>query len=313
MYRLIRFYNQNRKKVWIAIAIILFAILVIQILNSLAKAKLEKDANANKIVQNSVQENYSYSIMSQKKVDTADVTKNNKVVDEFMEYCNNGNVQEAYDLLTDECKKQLYPTVEIFTNNYHKAVFSTPKTYTMQSWYSDDVDTYKIRILEDMLSSGTYNTNQVIEDYYTVIHTKEGIKLNINSYVNTQEINEGKNVSGVEVKVVKKDVYMDYEIYHVEVRNTRKNTIMLDTKTSANSTYLTGENKAKYSSFIYEVAEDDLILEEGKTREISIKYNKMYQPERKIANIIFSDIILNYEEYQNDKNTANKAEMKIDL
>ena len=38
MYKLIRFYNQNRRKIWMTILIIVFIIGIIQLLNYLAKS-----------------------------------------------------------------------------------------------------------------------------------------------------------------------------------------------------------------------------------------------------------------------------------
>lgn len=37
MYKLLRFYNQNRKKLWFIVAIVSFCIVIIQLLNNVAK------------------------------------------------------------------------------------------------------------------------------------------------------------------------------------------------------------------------------------------------------------------------------------
>ena len=37
MYKLLRFYNQNRKKLWFIVAIIVFVLIIIQLLNNVAK------------------------------------------------------------------------------------------------------------------------------------------------------------------------------------------------------------------------------------------------------------------------------------
>ena len=314
MYRLIRYYNQNRKKVWIAIAIIVFGIILLQVLNNLAKEQRNSNTNYNATNQTSIQDNYNYSIMSEKKVSKTTSSVNNKIVEQFFEYCNNGDIQNAYSLLSNDCKEVLYPSIDIFTNNYYKQVFKTAKTYTIQSWYSDKVDTYKVRILEDMLSTGVYNNSEIIEDYYTIIDSDDGIKLNINGYVNREEINKENSENGVNIKIISKDSYMDYEVYNIEIKNNTENDILLDTRKNSNTTYATGENSTKYTSFIYELAEDELIVKSQKTKKLSIKFNKMYNPEREIGAITFSDIILNYEQYKTiNNNYINKQIIKIDM
>ena len=318
MYNLIRYYNQNRKKIWIAIAIVVFAIIIIQILNNIAKESRQVSlTNSNKVKQTSRQDNYNYSVMTEKKVDSSTSTTNNKLVDQFFEYCNNGNIEGAYNLLTDKCKELVYPTLEEFVNYYHSQIFKTTKTYSMQSWYTDDTsNTYKVRILDDMLATGTYNNSEVIEEYFTIVQENNEAKLNIKGYVDSLDINKNKQTAGISITLLNKDAYIDYEIYTIKIENNTDKIIMLDSKEKSSTSFVKGENNAEFSAFMYELADEDLILEASQNKTIKIKYNKMYNPEVKIVSITFSDIINDYNEYKNTerkKDYINRTNVTIDM
>ena len=109
MNKFIRFYNQNRHIVWIIILSIIAFIAIIQILDNFAYEKNNSNENINNSNNSSI--NYNYSVITEKEV-SSNVSE---IIDEFIEYCNNGQVEDAYEMLSDECKIILYPTLEDFT------------------------------------------------------------------------------------------------------------------------------------------------------------------------------------------------------
>lgn len=307
MYNLIRYYNQNRKKIWIAIAIVVFAIIIIQVLNNMVKNSTKVSTSTSSASkQTSRQDNYNYSVMTEKEVDSSTTKINNKIVDQFFEYCNSGNIEQAYNLLTDKCKELLYPTLQDFANDYYSQIFKVSKTYSMQNWYTEDnSNTYKLRILDDMLATGTYNNSEVIEEYYTIVNDNNETKLNIKGYVASKEFDNTNQTEGTTITILNKDAYIDYEIYTIKIQNNTEKAIMLDSKEKSTTSYVKGDNSTEFSAFMYELADEDLILEKGETTTVKIKYNKMYNPEVEITSITFSDIIKDYEEYKNTENKKN--------
>ena len=47
MYKLLRFYNQNRKKLWFIVAIVVFVLIIIQLLNNVAKQQNQEEIIEN--------------------------------------------------------------------------------------------------------------------------------------------------------------------------------------------------------------------------------------------------------------------------
>lgn len=288
-----RFINQNMLVVGITILAIAFVILVVQILNQGAKED-KRIAETN----NSVEDPTSETIISGSNVPEEKNDENKNIIYSFIEYCNDQKIEEAYSLISTECKDELYPTVEDFQKLYSAKVFPVRRSYNIQSWISNyDKYTYKVNLLNDILAAGQYDKSEIIDDYYTIISEKGTNKLNINSYIGKKDINISKQENDVNIEVVKKQTYMDYEQYTIKVENKSNYDIMLDSKESMNKVYLLDENNVEYSAYMDEKLEEELFVPKNESKTIDVKFSKIYNPDLKIEYIVFSDIIQDYEIY----------------
>lgn len=300
MNRFIRFYNQNKEQLWFTVLVIVIIIVGVQILNNYIR-------NNNKIINNNqnsvvttptkeqIIEESKQSVISDNKVSDNEYEKVSSVIDKFIKYCNEKKSEQAYALLTDECKSNLYPTLEVFTNNYINRNFSSYKTYSIQNYYND---TYKIRLTEDMLSTGKSNNGVAIQDYFTIVNGK----LNISEYLGRTQINSSGESNNIRIKVLYKDTFMDYEKYTIEVYNGNSQTIKLDSLEGTKSIYIENINAIQYPSYSHELIESLLEIPQGNTRQIEIKFYNNYVSTNQIAKMVFSDIILDNEQYENIEN-----------
>lgn len=163
MNKLIRLYNQNRFIFWLIIIIIALIFIVLQTLNSLVKQgnedrKSEMLQNAinqantmqNQTIQNKVQG--EKSISTGEKVVNA--KSNEELIKEFVKCCNEGKIENAYNMLTQECKEALYPSLERFKNVYVDRIFYITRLYGLENWYSTvNYDTYYVKYTENILES----------------------------------------------------------------------------------------------------------------------------------------------------------------
>lgn len=240
--------------------------------------------------------------------------EDSNIVDVFVGYCNEGKVNEAYELLTDECKQNLYPKLEDFKQKYCDRYFATKKEYALQSWVKKgDTTTYQMRIMEDMLSSGKYQSGGTYQDYITIVENDN--KVNINGYIGRREINRNSNVEGLDINVIKVDVYMDYEEYTIKVTNNTENVIMLDSM--KNPTYtlrLLGNDNNNYSVRTNSISYTELMVNPEEEREMKIQFNKKYTSDSGIKNILFSQVVKNYNEFiQNQAEYNDFTTVKVEL
>lgn len=148
-------------------AVIAIVILVVQTLNQIAIQKNKKN------------ENNSNSSYNQKIKEYEEDENSTSLVNNFINFCKNGDIEKAYNLLSKDCKENLYPTEEEFTNKYYNKIFKQKRSIEIK--YDDTKNVYKIIFNEDILELGRVDDINKIEDYYKI---KEDVLGNKTIYIN---------------------------------------------------------------------------------------------------------------------------------
>lgn len=296
MNRLIRFYNQNRKKFWTIVIVILFIFLIIRILNYAAKIQNKQKLNVtDEIETNKSVYEPNKSAISEVVIDKNVYSSQNSLVSNFVNYCNDGEVQKAYDLLSSECKEELYPNVQSFKQKYYDSIFNIKRTYSIKNW-SDSI--YIVRYTEDMLSTGKVKSDSTFQDYIKIVNG--GRSLNISGFLGKEILNFDYQGNGVNIRVLEKTSYMDYELYTFEVQNSTGENIVLDNLSSNKTIYLTDKNNVKHYAIGNELTIDSLTVKDKYKKQISIKFDNPYIEGRVIKQITFSSVAVGFDENKNE-------------
>ncbi len=304
MHKILSFYNSNRRVIWIAILAIAFTIILLQTLNNDAK-KRNSEINTNDeinsssnttIYPNNQEDSLSSNYNSEKIQD-----EKLKLISAFLEKCNNGKIEEAYDLLSTDCKEEMFPVLEKFKNDYTDLVFNTVKTYDIKLWMSGKYSIYKISIYENALAAGVVNNN-AIDSYYTVVEENNDYKININNFIAKEELNTENSNDYVRINVISRKIYIDYEEYEIKITNNTQKTILMDGYRKNNSMYLQDSVGGKKTAYTNEIPERLLIINPLLSITRTIKFNKSYTEKISSKGITFEDIILDYDEYKKQEN-----------
>lgn len=309
MYRLIRFYNQNRKQIWKIIGVIFMIILVLQLLNYSAKQKAKNqnnstinNSNNNLLSYNNIDVSTNKSVLSGNEI-SQQQQSSIKIIDEFFAYCNEQKIQEAYDLLTEECKEEMYSSIEIFDEIYYQKVLNgKKKNISVENWTGN---IYKVTINDNFIATGEYSEKNKMQDYITV----KDNKLNINSYVGRVVLDREKQKEDITIKIIRQDTYMDYITYTFEITNHSQKAILLDSLDNMDTMYIKDTNGIKYTAYSHELSDDNLLVDEGNQKQITIKYYSKFSSTKRIRNIVFSRFILDY----NDSSDSNYSTFEIEL
>lgn len=303
-------YNRHSKLIWSTIGVIVGIIIIIQLIDHYYEEENQKELEraqtntetTNTNIYNDINLDDTNSTVTGEGI-SSQQKEELTYIDDFIEYCNEKNLQEAYNLLSEDCKEQLYPTLEDFETSYYDTVFNgETKTVGVENWVND---IYKVTISDNYLSSGVYSTENNIQDYITIIEEDdESIKLNINSYIGKKEINKSKESDNIIIEVEESHTFMDYQIYKIKVENNSENTILLDDDISIDAMYLEDENGNKYSAYSHELNDAEITVSPNETKEIEIKYYNKYSSSKKIEKVVFSRMILNNETYTTYQNKS---------
>lgn len=289
------FYQNNKQKIWKTIGILILIYVIIQIANYSIKKDREENISENGIIEKAIKQNTSdlpsssTSTITDSKVSEEDLKKDTELMENFIAMCNEGKVEEAYQLLSKDCKEELFPSVQDFYNNYYKDIFNEKKSYDFETWVNYGVVTYKVKLLPDIMSSGKVG-NEYIEDYYTIIKEDKEKKLNIHNFIRKKSIEKKEKEQDLEIEVLNQYIYYDYEEYEVSFRNLGTKKIVIDTKEKTDTVFLKDTNGVTYDWYGNEVSNEKLVLEAGDNRTLRIKINKLYNPNRKDKSLVFTDI-----------------------
>lgn len=318
MNRLKRFYNQNSKGIWTLAIIIAFFLVLLKLLNLWSAKKINEEYKNNSSSTNSIlQTENNINLESEKSVVTGEkkvssnLNKEVQTIQEFLNSCENKDTTKAYEMLTDECKEQLYNSEDEFVEQYCNINFKdNSMNFNIENWVNS---TYKVKMFDDIMSTGKYEDGPVVQDYITVEKEKNEYKLNINNYIGKNLLNKETTKNNITIKVINRNIYMDYEIYDLEVKNNTENDILLDTKENLESMYIKDTKNVKYSSYSHEISLADLYVQKGQKRNLKIKYYSSYNSGKKIKEIGFSNVIMEYNKEDNTINREKIQELKVSI
>ena len=302
-----RFYYKNKSKILKIAIFIIFILLIIQVINYLIKTTDKKENYNNRLEYEEDNNVSNISGLTGNEVDSTKLEKDSNVMKNFLDLCNDKNFEEAYDLLTDECKEVMFKTYDIFKRTYCEEIFAERKNYKIENWIGS---TYKVRIYPDPLTTGMVSNDMAIQEYFTIVENK----LNINNYIGRDEINKSATQNNITINVIYRDVFREYEEYQIEVINNTDKTIMLDDGSESYTIYIEDSNEIKYEVSTSEIIYSNLKIDPGETRIYEIKFLSTYISSKKVEQMVFEKVIMDYNEYiKESDNYSNNAKITIGL
>lgn len=296
-----KFYNLGIKLIIVAI-IIFIATVIISI-----RGNNQNEENENKSVYNPTS-----TVISGKNITEEKYEENKNIVDKFMQYCNEKNVQAAYDMLSEECKENQYKDIEVFNKIIIKQIFNTKRTYNIQSWVNNSkFNVYRIRITEDLLATGNYDNTKKYETYITTYPNSE--KISIGEYICKEEINKKNSTDIVEAVVVNKIIYIDQEEYEIKIKNLSNKEILIDNLKDNKTIRLYGKDGNAYTPYYDKLYNSNLSVLPGETITLKIKFKKSIASYIESKEIKLSGIITDYESYKNSQENYKEALKGINI
>lgn len=303
MHKLLRYYSQNKIKIWgIILAIVLGYALLHVLNNAIANQNTEEGNKEQETTSNNVvsYRNESESMVTGGRVSDLYSDEIGEFINQFFTYCINHEPQRAYEMVSNNTKQVLYQTEELFEKNYCSYRFSGNKQFSFQSWArADGLYIYQVRIFDNMLATGQTSDNY-IEEYVTITVENGSYKLNLNSYLGRKQLNANNEDDNVSMQVVMVDRYLDYEVYTLNIQNKTDRTLLLDTKRDTDSCYVVDNIGNKFEALLYENSDEDLEFSPKEMKTIQIRFSDAYREGLQIKSINFTDIV-NSEEYEQNK------------
>lgn len=313
MNNMIRFWNQNRKGIIASVIVIVFLIVIVQILNEITKKQMNEKQEKTENLRIEEMNLPSRSIITGEKVSIEATKTNTSLIKEFVNMCNNKEIDNAYELLTDDCKEANFPTKQLFIENYYNLIFLNKQNFDIENYYNDsEIYTYKIKYYVDSLSTGNISNNSYT-DYITVNEMSNKGKLNISNFIKKEKIDSYEEKDGIKITVVSKNIYLNYEKYNVIVENKTGKEIMINTNEKRETINIQTQNGIKYGANMTDISNNLLKIEPYMSRNYIMRFNKNYNPDIDIDSVNFEDIVSDYNRDIYTPEDKERIKIKINI
>lgn len=285
--KLFRIYNQNRRAIWtIIISITFFLILLYTIFGILRDSRyreqqemLEQYYNSKNVIKD---DNNSKDYDKNVNIDNSNNTQNKitsnsssiEVINYFTQLCNDKKIEEAYNMISEDCKNTLFPQMKDFKNNYYDKIFMQDRSVKVEkSIYGGNI--YKVTYTNNILANGKYDPATTKQDYIYTTKENDEMKVSLNKFLYSRKINRTEENNGITIKILRKKVYVEYEKYEIQISNSAQETIYI--MPNEEKIYLLDKNEVKYKSDVDELQKGVTIIESGKSISFKLTFNKIYR------------------------------------
>ena len=252
---------------------------------------LNENSNAPKKVQNSIEE----------------------FIEQYVEYCNNGEYENAYNMISDDCKNDNFNTLYQF-ESYVSNKFTNKKIYSIQNYSNfNGKYIYSIKLYDDILATGLTNSSyKYHEEKVTASYDEDkNIVFSVGNFIEKKDIKSVQENDYLKVDVKSKRVRYEFEIYEVKLTNRSEKTIVIE------NGYVDDEVLLDIGADLRtELDRKDIILQPNVSKTVNIIFNKFFDDGRDAKYLIFNSIrvVENYiENNSNEENSIYKFSMQLGL
>lgn len=232
------------------------------------------------------------------------------MIKEYVGYCNEGNYQKAFNMLSEDCQKYaFYDDLEEFAK-YILVKIPNPREYSIQNYSNyGDYYIYEVKYIDDILSTGltgqdyTYSTEKIVFSK----NSKGGYNMATGNFVKHDDINSVAENEYLKIDVKERTVKYSIETYKVKFTNRTDSTVVIqdNIENSEINLVLSGEYR--------EVDNPDtrIILEPGGQQDATLVFSKFADDGDDSIGILFSSIRV-IENYKGENGTEEERKAEID-
>lgn len=253
----------------------------------------------------------SVSVMNpSEKVSTKVQVTAEELIEEYVEYCNKGQYQKAFAMLSEDCQKYAFDNdVESFAK-YVLEKMPVPKKYSIQNYSNyDKYYIYEIKYFDDFLTTGLTNTEYTYttEKMTLIKNSNGGYDMSTGNYIAHENINNVAENEYLKIDVKDKIVKYSTETYQVKLTNRTDDVIVIADNFVDNevSLALTGEYRNM------ENTNSTIILGPGDSQTLWIGFMKFVDDNDKAQSLLFGNIRV-LESYYGKDATADIKQSAID-
>ncbi len=193
-------------------------------------------------------------------------------IDTFVQRCNNKDYENAYNMLSDDCKSEVYPTLNSF-KSYVDNRYSSKRAYSIQNFSNVGKQyIYDVNLMDDIMATGlTGKEYGYLEEKFVFTEDDDSLKLAIGGFVRKQNLNVMAEDENLKVNIDSKDVFYDHENYKVTLTNRSKHPIVIADGSSTNEVSLNINTDDRNEK---NVGTYGIVLQPGESKSYTFTFTK---------------------------------------
>lgn len=212
-----------------------------------------------------------------------------RMLEEYIEACNDGNYQKAFQMLSDECKEYEFNNSILSYQDYVLTKMPNPKQYSIQNYSNNDgLYTYQIKYTDDFLATGlTGQEYSYTEEKITFQVGKDGTTLmSVGNFIRQADIQSVVENDYLKIDVKEKVVRYSMESYTVLFTNRTEFTIVIADGIGREEVLL--QLPQEYRNRVN--VDKNIILRPYENKELVIEFSKFSDTEDKSQSLLFNSV-----------------------
>lgn len=236
-----------------------------------------------------------------------------KVIDEYVGYCNEGNYQKAFNMLSEDCRKyEFNDDVQEFMKHVLTKM-PTPKKHAVQSYSSvkynnKNMYIYEVKYLDDILATGLTNSEyKYTQENMTFYEGEDGLEMNVGNYIYHTDIKSISENEYLKIDVIDKVVNYSIETYEVKFTNRSNYTVVVADTMEKDEVLLTLGNETRQSSGL-----EKIVLKPNESTTVKFIFPKFVDDGDPSQNLAFPSIRV-MEQYSGTGEEVSKETIQSEI
>lgn len=231
------------------------------------------------------------------------------LIDDYINKCNSKDYSGAFNLLTQECKTNVFDDSEDKFKEYIDEVFDKEKRYSIQDYSNyGNYYIYNLKIIDNIIKTGL--TNQTYAYYEEKIAIKQDgntLKMNVNDYIEHEDLKKVAEDDYLKIRIESREDYYNSQLYTIRITNKTEKQVVLYDGIASQELTIESENDSRDASNVSAI----MALVPGETKTFKVRFAKYYDEKTNATSISFNKVrIMN--DYtgneQTEEEQLNKAE-----
>lgn len=217
-----------------------------------------------------------------------EVNSINQTIDTYFNFCNSKEYENAFNMLTDDCKTSLYNNNLEEFKTYIDNIYTGKKIYHIQNYSNTkNIYIYEMNILDDITATGTTGDYNTYKEKIAVHNLDGEKKISIKGYIGKTTLEKETEDDNIKVKVLYKEMSYEREEYTLEIRNKIDRYILISDGTNNKQTSLNlgDQYRNELNGTMQSIG-----LFPGQTRTIKLLFTKYFDDGVSPTEINFNNI-----------------------